>query len=97
MGGTFWRTVDSGCGREGTGTAVGSAGSVARSAVVLRQHAVDDGNVCVAAKNAARAPGAAWVCDVVWAGPNSGHRALPCGLAGGLTSDGGSHRASCRS
>src|SRR5690242_21611196 len=47
------RTVDSGCCGEGTGTADGCAGSVARSAIVLWQHVVGDGDVCVAANNAA--------------------------------------------
>ena len=76
---------------------VGCAGGVARGAVVLRQHVVGDGDVCAAADDAAGAAWAAWVCDVVWAGADSGDDALPCGLVRRSTSDGGSLRVSCRS
>src|SRR5580704_16949119 len=97
VGGASRRAVDSGCRGEGTGTADGCAGSVARSAIVLRQHVVGDGDVCVAANNAASTPGTAWVCDVVWAGVNSGDDALPWGLVHRSTSVGGSLHVSCRS
>src|ERR1700678_4420841 len=96
MGGTSRRTVDSGCGGERIRAASRCTGSVARSAIVLRKYVVGDGHVCVAANNAASAPWAAWVCDVVWAGPNSGNDALPWGLVHRSTSVGGSLRVSCR-
>ena len=80
VGGASRRTVDSGCGGEGTGVAGRCAGGVARGAVVLRQHVVGDGDVCAAADDAAGAAGAARVRDVVWPGADSGDDALPCGL-----------------
>ena len=80
VGGASRRTIGFGCGGEGTGTAGRCACGVARSAVVLRQHVVGDGDVCAAADDAAGAPGAAWVRDVVWPRAGSGDDALPCAL-----------------